>query len=45
MSTFLLILMIGIDILALVMGFFCPPMLMLTSLTIMGTVLMILSLL
>lgn len=45
MSTFLLILMIGIDILVLVMGFFCPPILMLASFTIMCTILMILGLL
>lgn len=45
MSTFLLILMIGIDIFGLIMGFFCPPMLIVVSLPIMITVLMILGLL
>ena len=45
MNTFLLILMIGIDIFGLIMGFFCPPMLIVVSLPIMITVLMILGLL
>ena len=45
MSTFLLILLIGIDIFGLVMGFFCPPMLIVVSLPIMVTVLIILGLL
>ena len=45
MSTFLLILLIGIDIFGLIMGFFCPPMLIVVSLPIMATVIILLGLL
>lgn len=37
MSTFLLILLIAIDIFGLIMGCFCPPMLLVVSLPIMVT--------